>query len=66
MKTATLSPLSRTGDISGDIAFVATESSLKSSGTKPVDLVTTETMVLKRTLQGWRVTHIHWSSRKAK
>lgn len=66
MKTATLSPLSRTGDVSGDIAFVATESALKSSGAKPVDLVTTETMVLKRTSQGWRVAHVHWSSRKAK
>jgi len=66
MKTAKPSPLSRTGDVSGDIAFVATESSLKSSGAEPVNLVTTETMVLKRTSQGWRVAHIHWSSRKVK
>jgi ketosteroid isomerase-like protein/mono/diheme cytochrome c family protein len=66
MKTAKLSPLSRTGDVSGDMAFVATESSLKSSGAKPVDLVTTETMVLKRTSQGWRVAHVHWSSKKVK
>lgn len=66
MKTATLRPLSRIGDVSGDIAFIATESSLKSNGAKPVDLVTTETMVLKRTPQGWRVAHVHWSSREAK
>jgi len=66
MKTAKLSSLSRTGDVSGDLAFVATESSLKSGGAQPVDLVTTETMVLKRTSQGWRVSHVHWSSRKAK
>ena len=66
MKTATANQLSRTGDVSGDIAFIATESSLKSSGAKPVDLVTTETMVLKRTSEGWRVAHVHWSSRKVK
>jgi len=66
MKTATVRPLSRTGDISGDIAYVATESSLTSSGAKPVELVTTETMVLKRTPGGWRVAHVHWSSRKVK
>lgn len=66
MKTATLRPLSRTGGVSGDLAFVATESSLKTDGATPIDLVTTETMVLKRTSQGWRVAHVHWSSRKVK
>lgn len=66
MKSATLRPLSRTGNVSGDIAFVATESSLTTIGAKPVELVTTETMVLKRSSQGWRVAHVHWSSRKAK
>jgi ketosteroid isomerase-like protein/mono/diheme cytochrome c family protein len=66
MKTATLTQLSRTGNVSGDLAFVATESSLKSSGAKPVNLVTTETMVLERTQQGWRVAHVHWSSRQVK
>lgn len=66
MKTATLSPLSRTGAVSGDLAFIATEASLKAGGSTPVDLVTTETMVLKRTPKGWRVAHVHWSSRKVK
>ena len=66
MKTAKLTPLSRTGNVSGNIAFVATESSLTSHGAKAVELVTTETAVLRRTVQGWRVVHIHWSSRPIK
>jgi ketosteroid isomerase-like protein/mono/diheme cytochrome c family protein len=66
MRTATLKQLSRRGNVSGDLAFVATESSLKVSGAKAADLTSTETMVLRRTPQGWRVTHIHWSSRANK
>ena len=65
MKTVTQTQLARTGQVSDDLALVATESSLKSAGTRAIDLVTTETMVLKRTPEGWRVVHVHWSSRKA-
>jgi ketosteroid isomerase-like protein/mono/diheme cytochrome c family protein len=36
----------------------------KSDG-KAVDLFSTETMVLKREDQGWRIAHIHWSSQRA-
>jgi mono/diheme cytochrome c family protein len=66
MKIATLKQLSRRGSVCGDFAFLATESSIKTSGAKPVDLISTETMVLKRTPLGWRVAHIHWSSRPNK
>ena len=37
---------------------------LRDPGAKPVDLVSTETMILEKTAAGWRVKHIHWSSRK--
>ena len=30
---------------------------------RAVDRLTTETMVLKRLADGWRIHHIHWSSR---
>lgn len=30
---------------------------------KDIDVFSTETMVLKSTPQGWRIVHIHWSSR---
>jgi ketosteroid isomerase-like protein len=29
---------------------------------KPVDRLTTETMVLRKTPDGWRIVHVHWSS----
>jgi len=32
---------------------------------KPVDQLTTESMVLRKTRDGWRIAHIHWSSRPA-
>lgn len=32
---------------------------------KDVDILSTETLVLKKTSEGWRIVHIHWSSRPA-
>jgi ketosteroid isomerase-like protein len=32
---------------------------------KPLDLITTETMVLTREPEGWRIRHIHWSSARS-
>jgi hypothetical protein len=32
---------------------------------KPFDQLGTETMVLRHDGRGWRITHIHWSSRAA-
>ena len=55
----------RSSSSEGDLAWVITRS--KTSGTfreKSIDLVGTETMVLRRTGDGWRIVHIHWSSRK--
>jgi len=48
----------------GELAWVATRTRI--TGThrdKPVDLHSTETLVLKRGPEGWRVVHIQWSSR---
>lgn len=63
LKTATHRMLSRAGDAIGDLAWIATESRLTTQGVKAADLVSTETMVLRKTSQGWRIVHIHWSSR---
>lgn len=54
----------RTARIDGDTAWVASESELhaKRDG-KPITLLSTETMVLGKTPQGWKIVHIHWSSR---
>lgn len=48
----------------GLFAWVATESELQSEQNgKPLLLLSTETMLLKNTPQGWKIVHIHWSSR---
>ena len=48
--------------ISGDMAYSISRS--KTSGTykdKKVDYTGMETMTLKSTDSGWKITHIHWS-----
>jgi mono/diheme cytochrome c family protein/ketosteroid isomerase-like protein len=54
----------QTGDSMGDLAWVASEAVLtgESQGAR-LDLVSTESLVLKRSASGWRIVHIHWSSR---
>ncbi len=64
LKSAQIRVLSRTGGATGDFAWVATESELTTRGSKPMNMITTETMVLKRDQDTWRIAHIHWSSRK--
>jgi ketosteroid isomerase-like protein len=54
----------RAGDASGDVAWITTEG--RTTGTfngRPVDRLTVETMLLRRHADGWRIQHIHWSSR---
>lgn len=53
----------RAGGADGAVAWVASEG--RTTGThkdKAVDLLTTETMLLRRTDAGWKIVHIHWSS----
>lgn len=53
----------RAGSSIGGIAWVASEG--RTTGTykgKALDLLTTETMVLRRIGSTWKITHIHWSS----
>jgi len=48
----------------GDVAWITSEG--RTTGQfngRAVDRLTTETMVLKRHADGWRIHHIHWSSR---
>ena len=54
----------QSGDSVGDLAWVASEATLtgESQG-KAVNLSSTESLVLKKTQAGWRIVHIHWSSR---
>lgn len=55
----------RSSRSAGDLAWVASEG--RTTGRfkdKPVDLLTTETMVLRRDAGSWKIVHIHWSSAK--
>ncbi|MSQ91724.1 MAG: DUF4440 domain-containing protein [Gammaproteobacteria bacterium] len=57
----------RTGRVSGDLAWIASESELQvQQDGKPLTIVSTETMVLRSTNGGWKIVHIHWSSRVRK
>lgn len=56
----------RSGFADGDMAWIASET--RTTGTykdKPIDRVSTETMILRQEAAGWRIVHIHWSSRAA-
>ena len=56
----------RFGETTGDLAWVATEGRTtgKYKG-KPVDQLTTETMIVRKFEGGWKIVHIHWSSAAA-
>jgi ketosteroid isomerase-like protein len=53
----------RTGGSNGEFAWIATEGRMTGSFKgKPIDRVTTETMLLRRVGRDWKIVHIHWSS----
>lgn len=57
----------RTGSAADGLAWIATQGRAQGRyHDRAVDRETTETMVLRRTPQGWRIVHIHWSSHAAK
>lgn len=54
----------RTAHASGDFAWVASERELHFvKDGKEATMLSTETMVLRRGTSGWKIVHIHWSSR---
>ena len=54
----------RSGWADGDVAWITSEGQTTGQfNGRAVDRLTTETMVLKRHADGWRIHHIHWSSR---
>ena len=67
LKTAHVQRLRRTARIEGGIAWIGTESEIHTTKDgQPLALLSTETMVLRETPSGWRIVHIHWSSRPKK
>lgn len=53
--------------IAGDVAWVLTRTRTTGTmGEREIDSRGVETMVLRRTDEGWKIVHIHWSSRAAR
>lgn len=64
LKTARISLKARTAQASGDLAWVASESEIPAKkGETMLMIDSTETMLVRKTAQGWKIVHIHWSSR---
>jgi len=56
--------VNRTAQVHGIHAWVGSESEITASkGGVPTTLLSTETMILKKVGNDWRIVHIHWSSR---
>ncbi|MEO5596879.1 MAG: nuclear transport factor 2 family protein [Lysobacteraceae bacterium] len=66
MQTADQQLRYRQAQAEGTIAWVGTESILsRMQDGKPMHLLSTETMILRKGPEGWKIVHIHWSSRPA-
>ena len=64
LRGAEVHPGRRRVRVEGDLAWVGSESELHAhDAAKPIALLSTETMVLRRHDGVWRIVHIHWSSR---
>jgi ketosteroid isomerase-like protein len=51
--------------VAGGMALLTRETNTTgTSGERTIDSIGTETMVLLRTPAGWKIRHIHWSSRR--
>jgi ketosteroid isomerase-like protein len=56
----------RSSMILGDLAYVTSEGTVSGMFKgKTINSISLETMVLRREQGGWRIVHIHWSSRDA-
>lgn len=64
LKTAQTTRVSRRATAAGDGAMVLSENQVRSeSDGKTTNRISLETLLLRNTADGWRITHIHWSSR---
>ncbi len=64
LKAAHIALKRRTAQTSGDLVWVGSESEIHASkDDKLLMISSTETAVLRKTAQGWKIVHLHWSSR---
>ena len=64
LKAAHVTLKRRTAQASGDLVWVGSESEIHASkDDKMLMISSTETAILRKTVQGWKIVHLHWSSR---
>jgi len=64
LASAQIEKLDQKAFVQGDIAVVATRSRIAgASKDKSIDVLSTETMTLKKAGDTWQIVHVHWSSR---
>ena len=64
LKAAHITLKRRTAQASGDLVWVGSESEIHASkDDKMLMISSTETAILRKTAQGWKIVHLHWSSR---
>ena len=67
LKAAQITLRRRVAQASGDLVWVGSESEIHASRDgKLLMISSTETAVLRNTAQGWKIVHLHWSSRVQK
>jgi len=65
LRGAKVVPKRRSAHADGGLVWVGSESEIHaSSGDKPLTLSSTETAILRHTDDGWKIVHLHWSSRR--
>jgi ketosteroid isomerase-like protein len=65
LRNAHAMPMQHKTSVRGDLAWVGSEVMFHTTSDGQMAMIdATETMVLERTPAGWRIVHIHWSSRK--
>jgi ketosteroid isomerase-like protein len=64
---ATVKVTRRAGNVQGTTAWLATESEITpAAGSDAKPLLSTETLVMRKAGNAWRIVHVHWSSRTNK
>lgn len=67
LKDAHVQRVRQTARVEGALAWIGTESEIHASKDgQAVTLLSTETLILRESAEGWRIVHIHWSSRPKK
>lgn len=67
LKNARITLKQRKAGVSGDLVWVGSESEIHAEkDSKLLIIHSTESAVLRKTVHGWKIVHLHWSSKVAR